>query len=318
MLDILKECSNAKTIGISGHIRPDGDCSGSVSALYQYLIKVMPNSSISILLEKPSEVFSDLPGFNLMNGKCEKEEAFDVFIVLDSVCERIGFAKSYWEQAKKTINIDHHISNHGGECDIDYIVPEASSASELVYDIMDKQYLDEEIAKSIYIGMIHDTGVFQYSNTSPKTMRIAADLLTFGFDFSKIIDETFYEKTYIQNQILGRALLESILFMNGKCVASKIDKKTMSFYEADFQDFDGIVNQLRIVKGVECAIFMYETGTLQYKVSLRSCGQVNVAKVASYFGGGGHMRASGCNMSGTYYDVLNNIAKEIEKQISEI
>lgn len=318
MLDILNECSGAKTIGISGHIRPDGDCTGSVSALYQYLKKVAPNSKISILLERPSEVFADLPGFDQMNGTYGGENIFDVFIVLDSVCERIGFALNYWKQARKTINIDHHISNLGQECDVNYIVPEASSASELVYDIIDKQYMDAEIAKSIYIGIIHDTGVFQYSNTSPKTMHIAANLLTFEFDFPKIIDETFYEKTYIQNQILGRALLESILFMDKKCVASKIDRKTMDFYGADFQDFDGIVNQLRIVKGVECAIFMYETGTLEYKVSLRSCGQIDVSKVAAYFGGGGHVRASGCNMSGTYYDVLNNLSKEIEKQMNEV
>ncbi len=162
--------------------------------------------------------------------------------------------------------------------------------------------------------MIHDTGVFQYSNTSPKTLRIAADLLEYQFDFPKLIDETFYEKTYVQNQILGRALLESILFMDGKCIASMIDRKLMEFYHATSKDFEGIVNQLRIVKGVECAIFMYETGTLEYKVSLRSCGIVDVSKVASYFGGGGHVRAAGCMMRGTYYDVLNNLSKEIEKQ----
>ena len=125
----------------------------------------------------------------------------------------------------------------------------------------------------------------------------AAKLISYGFDFSRLIEETFYEKTYLQTQILGRALLESILFMDGKCVVSVIDRKTMDFYGASPQDLEGIVSQLRSIKGVECAIFMYETGVLEYKVSMRSGGLVNVSQIASYFGGGGHVRAAGCTMN---------------------
>lgn len=99
----------------------------------------------------------------------------------------------------------------------------------------------------------------------------------------RLCDKTFYEKTYVQNQILGRALLESILFMDGKCVVSYIDQKTMKFYDVTSKDLEGIVSQLRIIKGVECAIFMYETSTLQYKVSLRSCSYVDVSKVSRVF-----------------------------------
>ncbi|RAZ94305.1 bifunctional oligoribonuclease/PAP phosphatase NrnA, partial [Klebsiella oxytoca] len=84
--------------------------------------------------------------------------------------------------------------------------------AELVYDLIDKKYMDEEIAKAVYIGIVHDTGIFNYSNTSPRTLRIAAELIEYGFDFPDIIDETFNEKTYTQNQLLGRALLESIIF----------------------------------------------------------------------------------------------------------
>jgi phosphoesterase RecJ-like protein len=186
-----------------------------------------------------------------------------------------------------------------------------------VYELIDKKYMDGEIAKAIYIGIIHDTGIFKYSNTSPKTLRLAADLIEYGFDFPTIIDETFYEKTYTQNQLLGRALLESIVFMDGKCIVSSIDKKTLDFYNATPKDLDGIINQLRIIKGVECAVFMYEIGNLEYKVSLRSCKYVDVAKVATYFGGGGHVRAAGCSMNGTFHDVINNISARIELQMLE-
>lgn len=315
MINILEECKGAGIIGIGGHVRPDGDCTGSVSALYQYLKKALPGTQVELLLEKPAAVFADLPGYDKMTGTYEKQTEFDVFFILDSIQERSGFAKAYAKKAKKTINIDHHISNPGTECDVNFVVPTAGSTAELVYEVIGKENLDEQIAKSIYIGMIHDTGVFQYSNTSPKTLRIAAELLEYGFDFPKLIDETFYEKTYVQNQILGRALLESILFMDGKCIASMVDQKLMNFYQADSKDLEGIVNQLRVVKGVECAIFMHETGTLEYKVSLRSCGAVDVSKVAAYFGGGGHVRAAGCTMSGTYHDVLNNLSREIAKQM---
>ena len=119
----------------------------------------------------------------------------------------------------------------------------------------------------------------------------------------------------MQNQILGRALLESILFMDGRCIVSAIDRKTMDFYNAKPGDLEGIVSQLRVTKGVECAIFMYQTGLQEYKVSLRSNGRVDVAKIASYFGGGGHVRAAGCTLQGTYYDCINNLSLHIEKQL---
>lgn len=315
-MNILEEVKDAETIGISGHIRPDGDCVGSCMGLYLYLKKVCPHARVQVFLEKPAEIFSCIRGVEEIHSEGKPvTERFDVFIVLDSVKERIGEAEKLFDQAAKRINIDHHISNAAGCGDVNYIVTDASSTSELVYDVIGGGQMDEDIAKALYIGIIHDTGVFQYSNTSPKTLRIAAELLAYGFDFPEIISSTFYEKTYVQNQILGRALLESILFMNGKCIVSMIDKKTMAFYNADHNDLDGIVSQLRNTKGVECAIFMCQLDTMEYKVSLRSNGKVDVAKVAAFFGGGGHVRAAGVTMQGTFYDIVNNLSAQIAKQL---
>lgn len=317
-MDILKEVSGASTIGIGGHLRPDGDCIGSAMGLYLYLSKTCPRADIQVFLEEPADIFRCISQIEQIHTDFETEiEQFDVFIALDTTKDRLGKAEDYFDRAKKRINIDHHISNKG--CgDVNYIMPKASSTCELVYDLItDKEQMDEEIAKAIYIGMIHDTGVFQYSNTSPSTLRAAAELISYGFDFPKLIDETFYEKTYVQNQILGRALLESILFMNGKCVVSMVDKKTMNFYQAEPHDLEGIVNQLRNTKGVECAIFMYQLDVLEYKVSLRSNGRVNVEKVASFFGGGGHERAAGVTMQGTFHDIVNNLSAQIAVQLKE-
>ncbi len=316
MINILEECKSAKTIGIGGHIRPDGDCVGSCMSLYLYLKKELPEAEIDVFLQKPADIFSCIEGVEEIHTDFVSEKQYDVFFALDCEKARLGDAEKFFDDAKKTVNIDHHISNTGSG-DLNYIVPDASSASELVYDLLEKDKINEAIAKAIYIGIIHDSGVFQYSNTSPKTLQTAAELIKFGFDFPKLIEETFYQKSYVQNQILGRALLESILFMHGRCVVSSVDKKTMDFYNVDSKDLDGIVNQLRNTKGVDCAVFMYETGVLEYKVSLRSNEKVNVAKVAEYFGGGGHVRAAGCTMKGTFHDVINNLSLHIEEQLQE-
>ncbi len=312
-----EECKGAKSIVISGHIRPDGDCTGSCMAVYMYLKKVMPEADVRVCLEQPADCFSCIQDFDQIDSTFMVEEAPDIFIAVDCEKSRLGEAEKIFESASKRINIDHHISNEHGCGDVNYVVPGCSSTAELVYDVLDKEWIDKEIAKAIYIGIIHDTGIFHYSSTTPKTLRIAADLIEYGFNFSEIIDQTIYEKTYIQNQLLGRALLESIIFMDGRCIVSTIDQKILNFYDATPKDLEGIVNQLRIIKGVECAIFMYAIGNLEYRVSLRSCKYVDVSKIAAYFGGGGHVRAAGCNINGTFHDVVNNISKQIELQMKQ-
>ena len=148
-------------------------------------------------------------------------------------------------------------------------------------------------------------------------MRIAGELMKTGFNFSKIIDESFYQKTYVQNQVMGRVLAESILLLDGKCIIGYLKKKDMEFYGVEGKDLDGIVSQLRLTEGVEVAMFLYELETQSFKVSLRSNGNVDVSKIAVYFGGGGHMRAAGCDLQGSVYDVINNVTEQICKEFQE-
>lgn len=310
-VDELKE---AKTVAIGGHVRPDGDCVCSCLALYYYLKKELPEARIDVYLEEPPAVFHVLNEIEVIKSEFSSKESYDVFFALDSNDERLGDALPIFTRAKRRINIDHHISNTG--CgDVNIVEPGKSSTAELLYELMEPELVDEEIAKAIYIGIAHDTGVFRYSNTSSRTMQIASELLKFGFDFSALIEETFYEKTYFQTQIMGRAILGSVRFMDGRCIVSMVSRRMMEFYCVSPKDLDGIVNQLQGVKGVDCAIFMYETGTLEYKVSMRSNGLVNVAEVALKFGGGGHVRAAGCMMNGTYHDNINNLSREIAAQM---
>lgn len=313
---IIDEVKDAKTIAIGGHIRPDGDCVGSVMGLYLYLKKELPGAEIDVYLDKPEDIFDCISRIEEIKSEFNTEKTYDVFVALDTGDDRLGGAEDIYRKAHKKINIDHHISNPG--CgDLSIVEPERSSTAELLYDLMDPSMVDEEIAVAIYIGIVHDTGVLRYSNTSPRTLQIVAELIKFGFDFSKIIQETFFEKTYRQTQIMGRAILESVRFMGDKCIVSVVSRRMMEFYRVTSADLDGIVNQLLAVKGVECAIFMYETGTLEYKVSMRSNGRVNVSDVAVKFGGGGHVRAAGCTMNGTCHDNINNLSVEIAEQLKD-
>ena len=141
----------------------------------------------------------------------------------------------YFNGAKKTLCIDHHISNNNF-ADENIVVPTASSASEVMFSLFDEDKIDYDVACCLYLGIVHDSGVFKYSSTSENTMNIAGKLMSKGIDFQTIIDEGFYSKSYRQNQILGRALLESILFMDGRCIVATISKKMMDFYEIGRED----------------------------------------------------------------------------------
>ncbi len=317
-MNVIEELKGAHVVGITGHIRPDGDCTGSTLALYNYLKKNMPDMDVSVYLEQPGEEFSYLSGYSDIRNTLEEDKKFDVFIVLDcSSIDRIEpFARGF-ENSDKTICIDHHISNNSF-ADVNQVVPDASSACEVLYDTLYDEKIDKAVAECIYTGIIHDTGVFKYSCTSLHTMEIAGKMMQMGIDYSDIIDNSFYKKTYVQNQILGRALLESVLFYDKKCIFSSVTRDEMNFYGVTGKELGGIIEQLRLTEGVEVAIFLYETGDDEYKVSLRSKKEIDVSAIAVAFGGGGHVRAAGFLAKGTVHDIINRIGEMIEEQYSDM
>lgn len=308
--DILKD---VKSVGITGHIRPDGDCTGSVLALYNYILENMPEIDVDLYLEQPGSEFYYLKNIDKIKNTPE-DKKYDVFFVLDcSSLDRIEPFISCFNNASKTVCIDHHVSNTGFT-DLSKIEPQASSACEVLYGTMDADKISRNVAECIYTGIIHDTGVFKYSCTSKKTMEIAGEMMEKGIDYSDIIDNTFYKKTYVQNQILGRALLESVLFYDGRCIFTTVTMDEMEFYGVTGRELGGIVEQLRLTDGVEVAIFLYQTGEEEYKVSLRSKKKIDVAAIATQFGGGGHVRAAGYTAKGSVYQIINSIGELIEKQ----
>ena len=314
MIRLEDKLKGISTIGISGHVRPDGDCVGSTMAVYNYISTYYPEIAVDIYLESIPNVFRFLKHTDKIQTTSE-DKVYDLFIVLD--CgdkERLGSNAKYFELAKHTLCIDHHASNQAF-AEENYIIPDASSTCELVYNTMDKDKITKEIAECLYTGIVHDTGVFQYSCTSAQTMNIVGILMEKGINYPKIVDDTFYTKTYDQNRILGYALLNSKLYLDGKVILTYLTRENMAEFHCTPKELDGIVNQLRVTKDTIVAVFLYESEDGSFKASFRVNGEFNVAEIALVFGGGGHIKAAGCNIFGEIDEVISRILAEIEKRL---
>ena len=310
-----KVLDGAQTIAIGGHVRPDGDCVGSCMGMYLYLKESFPEKQVDIYLKDIPEALKVLEKMDEIKETIPEGKVYDLFICQD--CgdkERLDFSVPLYDNAKHTFCIDHHISNKGF-AEVNYVVPEASSTSELVYNLLDKNHVSYDVAKALYLGIVHDTGVFQYSCAAPSTFRVAAELLERKIDAPKMIQETYYEKTFAQNKILGYALMNAELYLEGMCVASFLKKEDMEKFGVTSKDLDGIVSHLRSTSGVEVAVFMYELETGVYKVSLRASNFADVSAVAQVFGGGGHKKAAGFSMIGTPESIMKKLTEQLELQL---
>ena len=313
-MKFIEKIEGADTIAIGGHVRPDGDCVGSCMGLFGYLADHYPEKKVCVYLEEIPEAFDYLKIDEAMSEKADK---YDLFIALDcGSIDRLGEAQSVFENAADTFCVDHHISNTNFAKE-NIVKADASSTCEILCELLPMDKIGTFSATVFYTGIIHDTGVFKHSNTSKKTMETAGNLVEKGIPFGKIIDESFYMKTYRQLQIMGRCLLESIRVMDGRCIVSVVTKQMMDFYGAKSSDLDGIIDELRTTQGVEVAVLLSEKEPLEFKVSMRSNQIVDVSKIAVFFGGGGHVRAAGCTIKGSSYDVINNLTEHIEKQLNQ-
>lgn len=304
-----------KTVGVTGHIRPDGDCVGSILALYGYILNNHPDVEVDLFLEPPTTKLSFLKYFDRFNTAYDIDRTYDLFICLDSASrERIGKAEKYFASAKHTINIDHHVSNPGF-ADENYVFPGGSSCCEALYGFMDPEKIDRDIAIALYTGIVYDTGVFKYPSTTPQTMRVAADLMEYDIPTNYIVDESFFAKTYDENRIFGYAVLNSKLALDGRVIYSYTTKADLKKFGVSGRELEGIVSQLRLTRGVQCAICLHEISPSEYKVSLRSGDEVDVNEVAMQFGGGGHARAAGCTLKGNIDECIDQLINALSDAV---
>lgn len=315
MFDLDHELGGAKTVAISGHVRPDGDCVGSTLAVLNYIKTYHPEIKADIYLDQIPTIFRFLANSQEIQNERADHEPYDVCIACDcGDLGRLGDSAKYFEQAKKTLCIDHHISNNSF-ADVNYVVPDASSTCELIYDLIGEEKIDTTLAECIYTGMVHDTGVFQYSCTSKKTMLIAGTLMEKGIAYSEIVDATFYTKSFEQNRILGKALKDAFLVCDGKMIVSILTAADLDEYHVTTRHLEGIVNQMRVTKGVLVSLFIYETPDGLNKASLRCNGNIDVNAMVVPYGGGGHVKAAGCSFNETAQEIVSLMEEELKKQL---
>ena len=306
---------DAKTIGIAGHVRPDGDCMGSCMSLYNYLKKNRPDLDVRVFLEFVDKKFNIIENTDQIITTGYDGTKCDLFISLDTASlDRLGLNLPFYENAKRTACIDHHASNDG-YADYNYILPKASSASEVLYDLLDEDLIDKSIAEPMYMGIAHDSGVFRFQSTTPKTMRIAANMIEKGVNVNMILEETFFRKTYNQMMVTAKIQSEAVLALDGKCIYGYCTSEMMEEYGVTTKDLDAVVASIRNVDVVEVAMFLYQLSEDSYKVSLRSKNYVDVSKIAVENGGGGHVRAAGAEIHGELNDIINKLLNRIKQDI---
>ncbi len=315
LLDLIER---ANRIAILGHVKPDGDCLGSTLGMWNYIEENYSGKEVQVYLESASDKFAYLNKFPLISQELDGDQCYDLCIGFDcGEVGRLGKYAIYLSNAKDSICVDHHITSSGFGNHNVIRGEDVSSTCEILFTLLEEDKISPIVAECIYTGIIHDTNVFKNSNTSAETMRIAGRLMGKGIPFGKIIDESFYEKNFAQNKIQAYGVLKSEQALDGFCSYTTITQEDMQKFGVDSHELDGIVEQLRITKGVECAIFLYETETGAYKVSMRANSKINVSEIASYFGGGGHVRAAGFTKEGESIEIVNLVIQQIKLQMKE-
>lgn len=285
---LLKE---AGKMVIVSHISPDGDTLGSSLALAHALRMLGKEVMLNVDDDIPS-VFSFLPGIGeYMRFAPDDSVPADLLIVIDaSSADRAGNAMNV-VKARSVLNIDHHKTNTHF-ADYLYLDSDAAATAEIIYSLLLElgTELNTEIATCIYEGLYTDTGSFKYSNTTSRTLSIASALLTYGVNPS-LISDNMEVKSRSQVEMLGK-VLETLTFLrDGKIAYIEVAPELYDYNV----DTDTFVSYPRYIEGVEVALLFKQVEENLTRVSFRSK-QVDVAKIALSFGGGGHQKASGCSI----------------------
>jgi phosphoesterase RecJ-like protein len=285
------------------HINADGDGLASALAVAALCRKLGRPCRVIIPDPAPDTTYLFLPGIEAVEGLEALEAGFspEAAVVVDVPnLARLGPIQDFLPPLERVANIDHHPSNtrFGGAICVD---PQASSSVELVHDVV--QYLgltiDPEMAVLIYTGIVFDTGRFSFSNTSPKALAIAAEMIRLGVDPHAVSRAIFYERPVVSLRALGSCLEALELHLDGRVSVMTVPHPLYSAHTDPPLDTEGFVDAALSVGGVEVACLLKEEEPGLVRVSLRSKGPCNVDAVAGRFGGGGHAKAAGCSLPGS-------------------
>lgn len=300
-----------ENIILSGHLNPDGDAIGSTLGLATSL--KLKGKNVKVLLEDYYGKYDAIPNKDLIVDP-ESIDKVELFISLDcGDIYRLSYIEEIYKKAEVTLNIDHHKSNDLFG-DYNYVFPNSSSTCEIVYGVIDNYYpMDKDIATALYAGLIFDTGGFRHSSTSPETMRIASELLKMEIPFNEIYIKFFDTKNFSEVKIMSKALDNTKLMHNDEFIYTTLTKAEIQEIGGAYNELDGIINYIKGVENVKVSCFFYEKEKEDtVKVGFRSDDGYDVSEFAKRFGGGGHIKASGCTLDMTIDEAVKLIAEEIK------
>lgn len=302
---------------ITAHYEPEGDSIGSQLAMAG-LLKQLNKKYIIVNVDLPPERYEFLRNIGQIGLSSLETYDFDIALVLDCpILERIGNVNKIIRN-KPIINIDHHVSNRYFGT-INYVQKNASSTGEILYSLVEKLgcKLNRDLATYLYLAILTDTGGFVYSNTTPKAMRIAANLLEFGLNPKELYERIYESHSLASRKLLGMCLNTLKISPDGQIVWMYLTKDMFKRTKAATHDAENFINYARFVNGVKMAMLFSDAPKKGFiKVSFRSNQlDIDVNKFAAKFGGGGHVSASGCLVRGTLTAVQKKILKKAKEFI---
>lgn len=316
MQDIAKAIIEGDNFVLGAHVGPDGDSLGALISLSSFLEQMGKKFFVSSSDARPviPSSYKFMPNISRVK---DSKESFDpdVFISLECpTLERLGVNNKLASKAVVLLNIDHHGDNIGYGT-VNWIEATTSSTCEMLYKLSKllPVKIDKDIAFNLYIGILTDTGRFQYSNVSPSTFEAAKELLKFGLDTNAIFKNIYENRSFYSTVLLGEILARASFFPKTGFIYSSVTNEDFLLNHIDVGETEHFIDSLRAIKGVKVAAIFKEVGPLETKVSLRSTDGVNVAEIAEVFGGGGHKAASGFTSGKSLKEAINDLKNIINE-----
>jgi bifunctional oligoribonuclease and PAP phosphatase NrnA len=301
--DVLAEINRRQRFVVTSHARPDGDAVGSVLGLVK-ILRSMGKQADPLLHDPVPQIYKCLPGADSVMIVDEVGSGYDAAIILE--CDSVERTRLRGLDSLFLINLDHHNSAKQF-ADLNWIEQDASATAELVYKLARTAEVEitPEIATCLYTAVLTDTGSFCYAGTDDDTFELAGELVRAGADPVGIAQNVYFANPATKMFLLGAAL--SRLTVDGNLAWMHVSREDMAKTHAAAEDCEGVANYALGIHGVEVAAFFREMEDGRFRVSLRSKGAVNVARIAEKFGGGGHTCASGHAIDGPLSSATRNV-----------
>ena len=305
---------------VTTHENPDGDALGSVLAMKLALEQLGKDAFLYLSGSIPLPSEYDFMNLGELSRTPPDDAAERVLLALDCAnARRLGPDEAVVENAPLVVDIDHHHDNSRfGQ--VNLIVPDASSTGEILYDLFRELGVEitPEIAEALYIAVVTDTGRFQYTNTSPKALRMAAELVEAGANVHQVFQDVYENVAFAKLKLLARALESARVYEGGRVIVADLERGDFAAAGAEEPFAEGIIDFLRSVEGAEIVALIREPPTQNgptRRVSLRTRGEgIDVSAIARKSGGGGHRQAAGFSSEASTDEIVDFIRREFLEQ----